>query len=238
MAEQNKIKLVSIEEAIEGDENITTRSRDNNIIKAEEIIVIKRDGREEKYDSNKMRKVCMWACDNDEYYTQELLTNTRIKLYNKIKIADVYDELIKTAVNSISRIHPKYEIIAARLFLLKVYRESWNIKTNNEYPHLKTVVDKGLNSKLYSRECFKSFNDAELEQLNAAIDPNRDYLFTYKSLYTFYSKYCLNYSKNKKLELMQHAYMRISMFLFHKETENRIERLFNSMICFHNTTLH
>ncbi len=222
---QQKVKLAFIEEAIDGNEDITTRSRENNHIKAEEIIVIKRDGREQKYDSNKMRKVCMWACDNDELYTQELLDNTRIKLYNKIKIADVYDELIKTAVNSISRIHPKYEIIAAKLFLLKIYRESWNIKTNLEYPHLKEVIEKGVLSKVYSKDVFKTFSEEEINELNKAIDPTRDYLFTYKSLYTFYSRYCINYKKNKKLELMQHAYMRISMFLFHHEKENRIQKI-------------
>lgn len=225
MDNQKTIKLFDIAEAIDSKEKVETRSRENNVIKAEDIIVIKRDGREQKYDSEKMRKVCVWATDNDENYTRDLLENTKIKLYNKIKIADVYDELIKTAVNSISRIHPKYENIAAKLFLLKIYRESWNIKTNKDYPHLKDVIDKGIQHKIYDKTVFKSFSNEEIEKLNEAIDVKRDYLFTYKSLYTFYSKYCMNYSKNKKLELMQHAYMRISMFLFHKEQENRVDKI-------------
>ena len=233
------LKLSQLEIAVKKHEEIDTSSKKNSHISAEEIVVIKRDGREEKYNIHKMRKVCLWACDNNKEYCDNLLSSTKIKLYNKIKIADVYDELIKTAVNNISRIHPLYENIAAKLYLLKIYRESWHIKTSKEYPHLKDVIEKGIHFKLYWKDIYSKYSSKDIEEINLAINPERDYLFTFKSLYTFYSKYCLNYNKSKKLELPQHSYVRIAMALFINEKTDRVKRIidFYNMVSQHYFTL-
>lgn len=219
MSQKEKIKLSIIQDNISSHTQITT---DKYHFDPSTIVVIKRDGREEAYDPNKMRKVCLWACDGNEDYVDNILTQTKIKLYNKIKIADVYDELIKTAVNNINRIYPQYELIAAKLYTLKIYHDTWGLKDKTKYPDLGLVIKKGLQHGVYNKKIFNSYTESEIEELTRSIDINCDYIFTYKSLYTFYSKYCLNYTKNKKLELPQHAYMRISMSLFWKE-KNRIE---------------
>lgn len=220
MNKSNKITLNDLAIEINNKNDIETK---NKVIHAENITIIKRDGREEKYDSNKMKKVCLWACDNNENLANDLLNSTSIKIYDKIKIADVYDELIKTAANKISRLYPQYELIAAKLLLLKIYRDTANIKTNLNYPHLKDIIKKGISLKKYKQEIFESFSEEEIEELNAFINPENDYLFTYKSLIIFNKKYCLNQSKNKKMELPQHTYMRIAMSLFYKEhIDNRI----------------
>lgn len=211
--EINRVKL----SILENDSPINIKNKEFN---PQEIIVIKRDGREEPYMPDKMKKVCMWACENKEVYVNILLESTKIKLYNKIKISDVYDELIKTAVNSISRIYPQYEKIAAKLYLLKIYHDSWNIKDKSKYPDYSEVIKKGLSYSVYKKEIFESYDIDEINELSSIINPENDFLFTYKSLYTFYSKYCLNYTKNKKLELPQHAYMRIAMTLFYKEKKS------------------
>lgn len=221
MKDNKKIDLSQIENAL--NLNTTIEVNKNNI-NPTNIMVIKRNGDLEPYDVNKMRKVCLWACDQKESFCEELLKSTRIKIYDRIKIANVYDELIKTAANKISRMYPIYENIAAKLLLLKIYRETANIKTNKEYPHLNEIIQKGLKFKKFKSEIFESFSNEEIEDLNSVINPEFDYLFTYKSLSIFNRKYCLNYSKNKKIELPQHTYMRIAMSLFYKENKNqRIE---------------
>lgn len=207
---QNRVKLSVLE-------NNAFININQQEVEPHQIIVIKRDGREEYYNPEKMKRVCMWACDNNQIYVDILLDATKIKLYNKIKISDVYDELIKTAVNNISRIYPKYETIAAKLYLMKIYHDSWKIKDKTKYPNYLDVIKKGIDHKVYNKKVFCSYSEQEIEELGKEIKIENDYLFTYKSLYTFYSKYCLNYSKQKKLELPQHAYMRIAMTLFYKE---------------------
>lgn len=219
--QNNKTPLSFIEDAIEDNKKIIVNQSHKNVeINANKIQVIKRNGRLEDYNPEKMRKVCVWASNGNSGYADMLLDATVIKLYDKIKISDVYDELIKSAVNKISRIYPIYENIAAKLYLLKYYRESWNIKTNKDYPTLSVVIEKGLHSKKYNKNIFYTYSNEEIEELNKFIEPNNDFLFTYKSLIFFTRKYCLNSSKNKKLELPQHTYMRIAMTLFYKEDKS------------------
>ncbi len=183
-----------------------------------DIMVIKRNGNIVPYDVNKMRRVCLWACDGVEAFSDLLLSSTRIKLYDKIKIAHVYDELIKSAANKISRINPEFEKIAAKLLLLKIYKESWNIK-KTRYPNFLEVVELGIKNKKYNAQVYNSYSEDELIELGNYIKQERDFLFTYKSLYIFHEKYCLNATKTKKLELPQHAYMRIALSLFKDESK-------------------
>lgn len=218
MQNNNKVPLSYIEDAIAEDKDLIIKKSHKEVeIPAKKITVIKRDGRQEPYMVDKMRRVCMWASNQNQSYADALLDATEIKLYDKIKISDVYDELIKSAVNKISRIYPIYEMIAAKLYLLKYYRESWNIKTEKQYVHLQTVIDKGVQAKKYNKEIFTSYSKEEIDELNSYIKPENDFIFTYKALIFFTRKYCLNYAKNKKLELPQHSYMRIAMTMFYKE---------------------
>lgn len=231
---KNKVLLSEIELA-----QTEKDSTDVSGINIDELEVIKRDGRIEKYEVFKMRRVCLWSCDENQYYADALISSTRIKLYNKIKIEDVYNELIKSAANKISRITPQYEMIAAKLLLLKIYKDVWNIK-KTKYPEYSEVVKKGLTNGKYSKEVFNSFSQEEIVELGTFINQERDFLYTYKSLYTFYEKYCLNLKKTKKLELPQHVYLRVAISLFHKEHKNdRIELIknfYNELSC-HNFTL-
>lgn len=230
--QNNKTPLSYIEDAIEDNKKIIVNQSHKNVeINANKIKVIKRNGSIEDYNPDKMRKVCLWAANGNIGYTDMLLDATQIKLYDKIKISDVYDELIKSAVNKISRIYPIYETIAAKLYLLKYYRETWNIKTSKEYPHLSMVIEKGIHNKKYNKAIFNSYTTDEINELNKEINVDNDFNFTYKSLIFFTRKYCLNASKNKKLELPQHAYMRIAMSLFYNEDKgeriNLVKKFYN-----------
>lgn len=210
-----EIDLLKIEETL----------LNNNHKEFIEINVIKRDGRSQSYDINKMRKVCEWAINkesniiNKEIYVNNLLNSTKIKLYNKIKIEHVYNELIKTAANKISRVQPLYENIAARLLLLKIYKETWNIK-KTDYPCYHEVYTKGLNNKIYNTEVFNSYTEDELTELGNYITQERDFIFTYKSLSIMSNLYCLFCDKNKRFELPQHVYLRVALSLFYKEPKN------------------
>ena len=216
MKNKKIVNLSQFEKALE------TNSPINNI-DTPNIMVIKRDGREEPYSINKMHRVLSWACDGNEFFVKEILEGVQFKLKDKIKIIELYDEVIKTAAQKISMLYPQYEYIAAKLFLLKMYKES-GCKVGF-YPKLKDVLLKGVHYKIYDKNIISSFSDEDLQELDNAIDQTRDFLFNYKSLTTFYNKYCINYSKNKKLELPQHAYMRVAIFLNWKEVEHRIEKI-------------
>jgi len=218
----NKSSLEHLSSAVEGKEKIEISNQD--AMKANRITVIKRDGRKQPFEPEKMRNVCLWACDNVEWLADELIRDTEIKLHKEIHIKDMFEQVIVTAVNKISLLYPQWEDIAAKLQLMSIYKETYNFGSTDEYPHMSEILEKGIGHKIYNKETIGLYSNSEIEEINAAIKPERDLLFNYKGLVTFFDKYCLNYSKTRKLELPQHAYMRVAMSLMVNE-ENRAQRV-------------
>lgn len=176
-------------------------------------IIIKRDGREEPYNEEKLRKVTNWATGGKSAFTDKLLKDLNIKINNKMKITDLYDALITTAVNNISPLYTEYDEIAEKLYLMKIYKETYGLKKTGEYPNLHTVLTKGVKNGIYDKDFVDSFSHKEIDMLNDMIKPDRDFIFTYKALNTFFTKYCKTI-KNKKLELPQITYMVAAMYSF------------------------
>ncbi len=216
----NRVSLDNLGAALDAKKKIDVSNQET----VSKIIVIKRDGRKQSYDPAKMRNACMWACDGKDFMADELIRDTEIKLHKEIHIKDMFQQLIVTAVNKISMLQPMWEDVAAKLELMKIYKETYNISKGAEYPHLKDVLAKGLEHKIYDRKTIGRYSSEEIEQINAAIVPDRDMLFNYKGLVTFFDKYCMNYTKTKKLELPQHSYMRVALALMVDE-RNRVQRV-------------
>ena len=186
------------------------------LTKDKKHIIIKRDGREEPFNEEKLRKVIDWATEGKEAFTNQLLEGLNIKINDKMKIEVLYDELINTAVNMISPLYPIYDTISEKLYLMKIYKETCGLKKIGSYPHIKNFLKKGIKYKIYDKDIIKLFSDKELDKINSMIEPNRDLLFTYKGLAIFYKKYCKNIG-NKKLELPQITYMVAAMFSFYDD---------------------
>lgn len=194
---------------------------DNGVVK----IIIKRDGREEDYTPSKLDKVLLWATDNDTSQVEILKRDTEVTLKEKVKVKELYDSILNTAISNISPLQTKWEFTASKLYLLKMYSDSYGIK-DKKYPHLKDVIKKGIESKVYSKNVMSSYTATEIEELNSYIRPEEDYTFTYNALKQFNSKYCKKYSKTKKLELPQITYMRVAMGLCYN-LEDKITRVKN-----------
>jgi ribonucleoside-diphosphate reductase alpha chain len=218
----NTLQLDELSNAVESDTSIEISNQVE--LQGSKITVIKRDGRKEPFMPHKMKAVCLWACSDNEFLADELIRDTSIKLHKEISIKDVYQQLIVTAVNKISLLYPQWEDISAKLQLMSYYKETFNIGKTIDYPHIKEVLLKGIEHKIYDKKTIQKYSEKELEEINSAIDPERDFLFNYKGLVTFFDKYCLNYSKTKKLELPQHAYVRVALALMVNETD-RVKRV-------------
>jgi ribonucleoside-diphosphate reductase alpha chain len=224
MAKNKRYKIASLDRlssAVEAKEKIDISNQD--AMKANKIILIKRDGRKQEFNPLKLRKLALWACENVDYMADELIRDTEIKLHKEIKIQDMVQQLIVTSVNKISMLQPIWEEVSAKLELTKIYKETYNIKGNN-YPHLRDFLTKGVDHKIYDKATVSRYSDEEIEEINEAIKPERDLLFNYKGLVTFFDKYCLNYSKTKTLELPQMTYMRVALSLMVDE-EDRVQRV-------------
>lgn len=189
-------------------------------------LIVKRDGREEPYTEAKMWKVVLWACDGKEALAQKLMDSLSIKINNRMRIQTLYRELINTAVGNISDLQPYWDKVAANLYLMELYKETYSLKKTGQYPDYLEVVQAGLKAKVYGKRIFGTFTDEELTELGNYIKPDNDLLFTYKGLHIFFNKYCMKKGRSQKLELPQHAYMRAAIFDFHNDrTPDRIQRI-------------
>jgi len=84
-------------------------------IKNKSFTIIKRDGREEPYYRRKINRVALWACEGDEHLAGILLRDTEVKVRDKIKIKDLYKNLIDTAVSKVSQIQPRWQFISSKM---------------------------------------------------------------------------------------------------------------------------
>ncbi len=201
------------------------------LVEGKQHNVIKRDGRIEPFSWDKLNKVLKWAATHRtgisenmvEFMIKEIKDNMNLRIFDKIKIEKLFDETIDVAANLADRMYPEYDLIARNLFIQKIYKETWGIK-RNEYPDYKEVVKKGLQYGVYGA-AFESLSDEDIEELGSYIDSSYDFVFnSFLGISTFFNKYCKNYTKTKKLELPQHAMMRIAVQAFYTEAKNqRIE---------------
>ena len=178
--------------------------------------IIKRDGRTEPYDADKMYQVLLWMTDGKEALAKELLKDIEIKVFDKISISKLFDEVIETAANKISDMYPVWDEVAKRGFLQKIYKEVWGIK-RSEYPYYEDVLKKGVQYGVYNREIVESFSNEEVLELNNFIEPHRDFNLDYLGLRVFMDKYSKYYTITKNLELPQHGFMRLAVFAFWRE---------------------
>lgn len=188
------------------------------------MTIIKRDGRIEDYNRDKMRKVVMWAANQNETFANIILDSIEKKVYDGIDIKDLFDEVIRTSANNIKPLYPIYDDICRNLLLLKIYKENAKMKIVDNYRPLSFFLAKGVKHKVYDAVVVDKFSEQEIEELSNYIDYKRDYLFTYKGLYMFNKKYCKKLS-NSIRELPQITYMVAAMSSFFDDYDNRIEKI-------------
>lgn len=187
-----------------------------NLVDGKKHIVIKRDGREEEFSWEKLRKVINWATDNKEVFTDAIINNMSIKIKDRIKITDLYDELIRTVANMISPLYPIYDTIAEKLYIMKIYKETCGLKKSGEYPHLQIFLNKGVKCKIYDRKIINHFSKEDIDYLNSCLVPDRDFLYPFKGAVLMFDKYCKRY-KRKQFELPQITYMVAAMYSFYDD---------------------
>jgi len=186
------------------------------------IMIQKRNGRIEILDITKIQKMTIDATYGLEGVSQsELELDAHIKFVDGMKSSDIQDALIKTAVEKIDIDVPNWTFVAARLFLYDLYHRvgiaTGGIK-GETYGHLKDYIQHGIDAQ---RIIPSLANGYDLNDLNSYLDPKRDFLFNYLGIKTLYDRYLLKNGKAEPIELPQHMFMAIGMFLAQNEKDKQ-----------------
>jgi len=177
------------------------------------IKVRKRTGELVLLDISKIRKHTQAACKglkNVDF--SELELDAKLQFRDGITTEEIQQTLIKTAVDKIDIDKPDWNFVAARLFLFDLYKKvtgKWGYNSLEEY------FEKGEKEGRLLLGLKEKYN---LKKLDKYIKPERDYQFTYLGIKTLYDRYILKDKKGHPIELPQHLFMGVAMFLAQNET--------------------
>ncbi|MBY0353125.1 ribonucleoside-diphosphate reductase subunit alpha [Candidatus Babeliales bacterium] len=175
----------------------------------------KRKGEDVAFDRLKIEQAirrCCAECLQDvsvDLIVEELMRN----IYDGIPTKDLERALILAAVALMER-DPAYDVLAARLFLQRIYKEIIGISVT-EHTIAQLYQDQfiiGIKKGIEAGRLNPRLADFPLEELAKKMVIERDNLFRYMGIATLYERYFLKAEKTV-LELPQAFWMRVAMGL-------------------------
>ncbi|MFA5233826.1 MAG: ribonucleoside-diphosphate reductase subunit alpha [Sulfurimonas sp.] len=178
------------------------------------ITIIKRNGRTETLDITKIQKYTSAAVEGLSNVSQsELEVDAQIHFRDGITSREIQQTLIKTAVDKIDIDAPNWTFVASRLFLFNLYHE---VNGFTGYSSLKSYFERGEKEGRLLLGLKEMYN---LDELEKHIKPERDMLFNYLGVKTLYDRYLIKDRNGNPIELPQHMFMAIAMFLAQREAK-------------------
>lgn len=183
------------------------------------INVVKRDGRKEPLNIDKIHKVVTWACEGlSNVSVSEVELASHVQFYNNIKSSDIQETMIKAAAELISEDQPNYQYVAGRLINFSLRKEVYG---QFEPPHLHNHYCKVALDGYYDEQLGQLYSMAEFDELNNYVDHERDNALAYAAMEQFRGKYLVkNRVTGQIFESPQMAFMLIAMTLFSKYPQN------------------
>ncbi len=186
------------------------------------IMIKKRNGRKEILDISKIQKNTIAATKDLAGVSQsDLELDSQIKFIDGMSSADIQDALIKTAVEKIDIDVPNWTFVASRLFLFDLYHRVGKVThgiKGKPYCHLRDYIRYGQEAGRIIPGLGDMF---DLDDLNAHIKPERDFLFNYLGVKTLYDRYLIKNKDADPIELPQQMFMGIAMFLSQNEDDKQ-----------------
>ncbi|WP_281863486.1 ribonucleoside-diphosphate reductase subunit alpha [Planomicrobium okeanokoites] len=131
------------------------------------------------------------------------------------------------ALNRISMDEPKWTFLAAELYCSDLYRQaatSRGYEEQEKYGDFYRLVEKLSRIGIYSNDLLTAYSEAEIRELGAVIEPERDQLFNYIGLFLLADRYLAKDYEGNLHELPQERFLVIAMALMQNEpAEKRTE---------------
>lgn len=181
--------------------------------------VINRAGIKEDLDITKIREKLIRACDGLEVNMVQLESHIDSIYQDGITTKKIQESLINQAVSMVSFEEPDWTYAAGRLLMMETEREVFH-KRGFSYGEFYRTLSLLVEQKSYDKRLLE-YSKSEIEELGAAIEPERDMLYDYAGANMFVNRYLLKYRGNI-FELPQEVFMCIAMLLAIDE-KNRTE---------------
>ena len=178
-----------------------------------QINIIKRDGKAEPLNIDKIHKVVMHACEGlSGVSASQIEMNSNLQFFDGMTTGEIQEIIIRSANDLISLETPNYQYAAARLLAYSVYKDVFGEYKNK---NLRQMIDLNIERGVYDPDILVKYTDEELAKLDSYIHHKRDENFTYAGLRQVVDKYlCQDRSSGQIFETPQFMYMMIAATLF------------------------
>ena len=175
--------------------------------------IIKRDGREEPFNIDKVHEWIHWAAEDvkDRIYWSEVVLQSLSVLKDKCTTSDLQDTLIKTCLN---RGDYPHNLMAGRLYAAKMRKDMFG--------QISPPTIKEMHERLHSLGLMVvlDYSDEEYAELESVINHQKDFDMAYFQLRQAFNKYSLSDATTKKsYETPQFIFMRMAMALAETEPQ-------------------
>jgi ribonucleoside-diphosphate reductase alpha chain len=184
------------------------------------------DGTKSSVTEGHLRARIQHACRGLEALvsSEDILQESVKNFYEGIKIEEIDQANIMAARAKIEK-DPAYSLVAARLLLDIIYRETMKVdahskdldKAHQEY--FKACLKRGVSVERMTPELL----EFDLDKLSKALKLDRDLQFQYLGLQTLYDRYLIHH-EDVRLETPQIFWMRVAMGLSVNEGAKKNER--------------
>ena len=177
------------------------------------IEIVKRDGRKEHLNIDKIHFVVEEACEGlAGVSSSQIEMNANLQFYDGMNTSEIQEVLVRSANDLISLDVPNYQYAAARLLTYGLYKQVFG---QYDSLSLNEMIVKNIERGVYDPEILEKYTVEEIDALDAYIKNKRDENFTYAGLRQVVDKYlCQDRSTGEIFETPQHMYMLIAATLF------------------------
>ncbi|RBW70336.1 hypothetical protein DS031_07145 [Bacillus taeanensis] len=140
---------------------------------------------------------------------------------------EIFNMIILHALDEIDAQHPDWTYAASAIYLENLYvqaAESRGYNADDQYGSLNELLQTLTEKGIYNQKILNCYSTEEILELEEAIDPRKDQLFTYIGIRTLADRYLARSHDGAVYELPQERFMIIAMTLMLEEQkEKRLE---------------
>lgn len=152
-----------------------------------QIFVLKRDGRKELLDLEKIHRVVFWACEGlTGVSPSEVEMRAKLQIEDGTPTAQIHEMLVKSAAELISEETPNYQYVAARLANYQLRKEVYG---RYEPWTVKHLVERNVAAGHYTSELLENYNDDDWKKIEKIVKHQRDDLIAYAGMEQWRGKY-------------------------------------------------
>ena len=179
-----------------------------------DINVIKRSGKSEPLDINKLHVMVEAACQGlAGVSVSQVEMSSQIQFFDGISTEQIQQILVNSASNLIDLEHPNYQFVAARLMLFALRKQVYG--KMHQLITVREQVERCVEAGVYDNEILSLYSDEEFAEFDRIIDHDRDYIFTFAGLRQVLDKYLVqDRTTGEMYETPQFMYLLIAATIF------------------------